>query len=241
MRTQQLFSINILGEIMDKIYEDYKCISVIGAGGKSTLIAKIAQVLYDEKIIITTTTKIYKPKDHFFLTEIDETMLANAMKENRVMTVGADLGEKLGCPMMVFFDYAHGYAERILIEADGANRKPMKVPNESEPVYVPNTDCIIAVLGLSALGKPLKEICHRSELAAEILGKCTEDVVSVEDLMKIVRHPKGIFKHAPDVPKKVIFNQLDTILNKDMIKELDELANEYEIYFLSLQSMKEGL
>lgn len=223
----------------EKICEDYNCISIIGAGGKSTLIRKIAQELYHESIVITTTTKIYKPEKHFLAAEFDETILANAMRENRVMTVGTDLGEKLGCPTAHFFEYAHRYASRILIEADGANRKPIKVPNEYEPVYVPNTDCIIAVLGLSALGKPLEDVCHRPELAAEILGKHREEAVTVADLIEIVRHPNGIFKNAPNVPKKIIFNQLDTILNRDMIEKLEELTNEYEVYFLSLQSKKE--
>ena len=61
-------------------------------------------------------------------------------------------------------------ADIVLIEADGAKRMPCKAPDwRDEPVLLPQCDTVLAVAGLSALRHPLREVCFRAELAAELL------------------------------------------------------------------------
>lgn len=47
----------------------------------------------------------------------------------------------------------------VLLEADGAKRMPCKVPAAHEPVLLPESDIVLTVAGLSALGRPLREVC----------------------------------------------------------------------------------
>ena len=41
-------------------------------------------------------------------------------------------------------------SDLVLIEADGSKRLPCKVPADHEPVLLPESDIVVAVLGLSA-------------------------------------------------------------------------------------------
>ncbi len=215
------------------IYENYNCISVIGAGGKTTLIANMAEDLQNEKVIITTTTKIYKPNNVYVLTDFDENSIKNAMEERNIIALGQDIGEKLGCMPFLVYDIAAKYADRMLIEADGAKRMPMKVPNAKEPVYIANTDCVVAVLGLSAINKPLIKVCHRHETAAKMLNKSVFDEVSAKDLVDIILHKDGIFHNAPNVRKKVVFSQIDAVEAKELL-QLEVLKEYYDVYFVRL-------
>ena len=68
-------------------------------------------------------------------------------------------------------------ADLTLLEADGSRRKPMKVPAEREPVILPECDLVLGVIGLSCLGKPLREVWFRPELACTLFGAELEEIV----------------------------------------------------------------
>ena len=55
----------------------------------------------------------------------------------------------------------------IFLEADGAKCLPCKFPAAHEPVILPQSDIVLAVAGLSALYRPLGEVCFRAEQAIE--------------------------------------------------------------------------
>jgi probable selenium-dependent hydroxylase accessory protein YqeC len=61
-------------------------------------------------------------------------------------------------------------ADIIVIEADGAHRRPLKFPGDNEPVILDETDIVIAVSGLDALGKMAGEVCHRMPEAEKLLN-----------------------------------------------------------------------
>lgn len=58
-------------------------------------------------------------------------------------------------------------ADITFLEADGAKCLPCKFPAAYEPVILPQSDIVLAVAGLSALYRPLGEVCFRAELAIE--------------------------------------------------------------------------
>ena len=67
-------------------------------------------------------------------------------------------------------------ADEILIEADGSAHMPVKAPAEHEPVLFPYMDEVVIVMGTHAIGKPLREVCHRVDYAKELL-KCDADKI----------------------------------------------------------------
>ena len=58
-------------------------------------------------------------------------------------------------------------ADITFLEADGAKCLPCKFPAAHVPVILPQSDIVLAVAGLSALYRPLGEVCFRAELAIE--------------------------------------------------------------------------
>ena len=69
---------------------------------------------------------------------------------------------------------------------------------------------VVAVAGLSALGRPLGEVCHRPRLACALLGVGPETAVTPALLARLLTHEAGQFKGVGD-PKKfrVLLNQAD--------------------------------
>lgn len=78
---------------------------------------------------------------------------------------------KIGFPGRETYEKAGTFADLVLVEADGSRRLPLKYPNETEPVIPEDMDLILAVTGLSALGKDPANFCHRRKLAVETLAK----------------------------------------------------------------------
>ena len=79
--------------------------------------------------------------------------------------------KKIGFPGWEIYEKAGAFADLVLVEADGSRRLPLKYPNETEPVIPKDIDLILAVTGLSALGKDPAKFCHRKELAVETLAR----------------------------------------------------------------------
>ena len=69
--------------------------------------------------------------------------------------------QKLKMPEIDWMRQAMKLSDLVLIEADGSKCLPCKVPADHEPVLLPESDIVVAVLGLSALGRSLKECCFR--------------------------------------------------------------------------------
>lgn len=95
-------------------------------------------------------------------------------------------------------------------EADGSKRLPMKAPADHEPCLLPGCAAVVAVAGLSALGRPLREVCHRPHLACALLGVGEGTIVTPALLARLLTHEAGQFKGVGD-PKKfrVLLNQAD--------------------------------
>lgn len=105
-----------------------------------------------------------------------------------------------------------GLFDWILVEADGAARRPLKAPAAHEPVIPPGTGVLVAVAGLEVLGEPLsEELVFRSELAGPLMGLAPGDIVTASALARLFAHPLGSFKGAPPGARRVIYlNKADS-------------------------------
>ena len=208
---------------------DRRVISIIGGGGKTSTMFALARELkaMGKRVAVTTSTHIMKPRkdeiDGYIVvvnpTE-ESTMLAFS-KENMVV-FGNEHDKKYSSPEESFFDYALKYADYILIEADGAKMLPFKAPREHEPIYVKNNEFTIIVAGLSALGKPISEKCHRANLLCDIIGKSEEDILTPEDMGTVLTSPKGQLKDISSLNDVAyILNQAD---DAERIKNAEDVS-----------------
>ena len=101
--------------------------------------------------------------------------------------------------------HAATLADVVLVEADGSRRQPLKCFGPHEPVIPPRTDCIVHVAGLSALGRPLDEICFRWEQSRwERRQAVTDEVFAA-----VVRSCLAYLRRSWTVPVIPVFNQAD--------------------------------
>ncbi len=61
-------------------------------------------------------------------------------------------------------------ADIVLIEADGAAHKAAKAPETWEPAVYEESDKVVIVMGLHAIGESVDEVCHRPECVKKALG-----------------------------------------------------------------------
>ena len=188
------------------------CVSFVGAGGKSSLIACIADwgTLHRKKVLVTTTTHIFRPSS--------EKLAQNEQELEQIWHTGnwAVIGtvdpvqpQKLQSPKPYWLQRAAELADLILIEADGSKRLPCKVPASHEPVILPQTDVVVAVLGLSALNRPLKDCCFRLEKATELLSVTESHPLTREHMATIFASGQGLRKAVNTREYVVVLNQCD--------------------------------
>jgi len=85
------------------------------------------------------------------------------------------------------FRAACAHADVVLVEADGSRQHPLKFPAAHEPVIPEGTDEIVVICGLSAIGKPAKDVCHRLELVKAAIGIADDTLITAEHVQKLVR------------------------------------------------------
>ena len=86
---------------------------------------------------------------------------------------------------------------------------PCKVPAAHEPVLLPESDIVLAVAGLSALGRPLREVCFRLEQACALLGAAPETLLIPELLARLLASEQGGRKQVGNCRFSVVLNQAD--------------------------------
>ncbi len=149
-------------------------IAAVGSGGKTTLLELIAREAKasGRKAVVMTTTHMRIPDQHSGVGRTPEEAMEQMIREGMVYygICGEEEG-KMEFPGWEAYEALCERADVILVEADGSRRLPMKVPDWSrEPVLPENVDMILVVFGLSALGRPFKEVCHRWGLGLEWLS-----------------------------------------------------------------------
>ena len=175
--------------------------ALVGAGGKTTAMLTLAQELAQSghTVIITTTTHIFPPDPARFgqvLSPADHAALSSQLARSRVAVVAGfcnQQGKLTGLSSQQIDDLAC-LADYVLVEADGSRRMPCKVPAVHEPALPQHTALVVGVVGLSALGRPLSEVCFRAELAAPLLGVPPQQPLSVEGLAQIAARSWGLKK-----------------------------------------------
>lgn len=229
------YSINTLRDALH--IRAKEVISLVGAGGKTTLMFALASELKNGKgvVITTTTTKIFPPSSidaPHVLTSGDRGEIIDFILEN-----GADLGhinlasgrskatgKLLGVEPAVIKELIDLEPVRfIIVEADGAARKPLKAPNPAyEPVIPPSTSLVIPVIGIEALGQALTEKhVFRSEIAVQLTGLSMGEAISAEAIANLIVHPSGIIRGKPARARVVPFiNKVDLHADLSRAREL---------------------
>jgi probable selenium-dependent hydroxylase accessory protein YqeC len=215
-------------------------VSLVGAGGKTSLMFKLAQEISraGQTVLTTTTTKILEPAPEqsscVIVSESVETIVKNARdlikKKTLHITVAANRGQRenklIGLkPQSVDLIAKTNLFHWILVEADGAAGRPLKVPANHEPVIPESTKLVIGLVGLSGVGKPVSdEWIHRLERFSSLTGLAAGQKITAAAVCNVLIHDQGIFKDAPgDAVRLVFLNQADTAGGFEIGKQIGNL------------------
>ncbi|MGB4660161.1 MAG: selenium cofactor biosynthesis protein YqeC [Mobilitalea sp.] len=196
-------------------------ISVVGAGGKTSTIERLAQEyeMLGKKVMVTTTTKMFRPLHWYWYGGESMKAVDKHLENNTVLWIGLPFGEdKIMSPKISFLKQLMQKNMPLLIEADGAKRLPFKVPNDIEPVIIEGTQYVVAILGMDALGRQLKEVCFRYDLAAIFLHKEEDELITIEDYIEVITSNRALRKGVTEEMKYLV------ILNKVEGQEKEEQA-----------------
>ena len=184
-------------------------VSLVGGGGKTTLLYAFARHCAAKgwRVLVSTTTHIRQPGENY---AADEAALASLWAAGRYAVAGvpAEQGKLTALPPEQLTRWMER-ADMVLLEADGAKRMPCKVPAAHEPVLLPESDIVLAVAGLSALGRPLREVCFRLEQACALLGAAPETLLTPELLARLLASEQGGRKLVGNRRFSVVLNQAD--------------------------------
>ena len=145
-------------------------VAVVGSGGKTTLVKRLADRYRTEgkTVLVTTTTHMFIEEDTL-LTD-DAEVIIRHLEERGMVMAGVPEGIKIKALSPQTFEAVAAVADVVLVEADGSKRMPLKFPNATEPVIPPGVGEIIVVWGPQGLGKSAREVCHRLALVMDCLG-----------------------------------------------------------------------
>lgn len=186
-------------------------LSIVGAGGKTSLLFALAAELVGRghRVVTTTTTKILPPSREqspvLLLSEGRSDLsreVSRALGESPHVSVAARLlanGKLEGIPPQHVDGLAgSGAPSHILVEADGAAGRPLKAANDTEPVIPGSSTLCVAVMGIEALGAPLDDAhVFRSALAAKVAGVTRGAPVTAEVAATLLLGPRGVLRAAP--------------------------------------------
>lgn len=222
---------------MDPILQDLDIVkgdvvTIVGTGGKTTLLFHLAELLSKTlRVLVTTTTKIMVPDEgsyDVFYPSMD------ALKEHLpqvqslttgIIVAGSDVrppGKLIGLKaddilsLLPYFDV-------VIIEGDGSRGKKLKAWASHEPVVPSMTTKTIGVLPITALGLPLtEENIHNLELFPLLTGLeppnpatlVAEEALAGQSatmavLKEVVLSDLGLFKDSHG-ERILLINQADT-------------------------------
>ena len=131
-----------------------------------------------DELIIHITSSV--DAQYEVLERAGEAEISAALSAHGAVCVGEPSAEgKLGPPSLSF-DALARLADYVLVEADGSRRLPLKAHAPHEPVIPANAQRVVLVVGADGFGKPIRAVCHRSELYAARCGVSENALVTPE-------------------------------------------------------------
>ncbi len=201
-------------------------LALVGGGGKTTLLCALAEegLRAGRRVLSSTTTKVWQREARkapgLVLKGDDpawEDTLVTGLGRGGHVFLAEDLldsGKVSGiAPRLADALFSRDAADWLLMEADGAASRPVKVPEGDEPVIPRSVTRVVAVMGIDALGQPFSSETVFREKRFERLTDCHKGQPLTEAVLSSVfHHPEGLFKGAPDGAERSVFlNRLDLL------------------------------
>jgi molybdenum cofactor cytidylyltransferase len=221
-------------------------ISLVGGGGKTSLMFALARAL-PGRVVTTTTTRMFAAQTALapaVCRAHDLEVLGPALaRYGSCLVVGDEVeNEKVSGvdPALPGEWLARPDVDFVLVEADGARRRPIKAPAAHEPVLPPRTTLLVPVVGIDALDGRIRDVAHRPQMVCRLLNEGhqssvisdqlsvishqwrVDDRLTVEAVAVLLAHRQGGLKGAPDSARVIPF--LNKVENADRLAAARRIA-----------------
>ena len=201
-----------------------RVVSLVGAGGKTTVVRRLQRECLEAGIshVVTTTTHMqYEDMEEFLSEESLERALELVGRFGTVWLGRPVLEGKMKGVSLEFLRQVYAAGLWLLVEADGAKRLSVKAPAGHEPVVVPFSTDVFSVYGLDAVGGRIGDVCFRVDEVTEILGKTSADMLTAVDIVRLATAAVGGKKQVTaDMRYGVILNKADTRQRLELAGEI---------------------
>ena len=188
-------------------------ICLVGGGGKTTVMYELAAAwaACGCKVLVLTSTHILQPADGSFAA--DAAAVHNLWQQRRYAVIGTPELDtsKLTAPLQSVYEALKLQADVILCEADGSRHHPCKAPAAHEPVILPDSDIVLAVAGMDALGNSLAQACQRPQLAADLLDCSADKIIDAQMLTALLLSEQGARKNVGTRAYYIVLNKCDLL------------------------------
>ena len=162
-------------------------ISIIGSGGKTTLVKQMANTFQsqEKKVLVTTSTHMFIEPQALLTDDTNE--IIHRLQTDNYVIAGRKHDKKMAALSQETYDTVCSHADVVLVEADGSRHLPIKYPNDTEPVIYDNTEHVILVCGMHALGHPASQVAHRLELVMQCLGIDEDTIITPDHISQLLQ------------------------------------------------------
>lgn len=215
-------------------------VSIVGSGGKTTLLFKLAHELKREyRVMVSTSTRILKPSinDYDYLYTNVEGYINDKNTKNNCVTVisksiNAETNKLIGIDdddlSILINDF-----DIILIESDGSRNLPIKGWKNHEPPVLNKTNKTIGVFPVDYINKKISSDFIYGFDEFNILTDNSE-YISFEAIFKICSKCDGLFKNSKGSLHLFLSNadtEVEVFISKELSKYLKECMTNEKINF----------
>ncbi|GMO50289.1 MAG: selenium cofactor biosynthesis protein YqeC [Termitinemataceae bacterium] len=173
-------------------------ISIVGCGGKTSLMWSLSSAYKTKKVLVSTTTHIQKPPAssglyNQFLSynegsenEIDFECRAPCSGVTLSLSYDTNLCKYKSLPLESLESFINHF-DLCILEADGSRSKPIKGWADYEPVIIKRTTITVGILPVNAVGLSAnEENVHRLPLFLKLSGAQENSPITVEHIAKTI-------------------------------------------------------
>ncbi|MCI1904643.1 MAG: putative selenium-dependent hydroxylase accessory protein YqeC [Enterococcaceae bacterium] len=175
-------------------------VSLIGGGGKTSLMEYLADRYRSQKVLMGTTTKIAYPRKFHYdrLIEVKETFPVLKAQTGVTVLGKVDIpGKKFASLPLAWWEQLAADYDYTFLEADGSKRLPLKGWRSFEPVVLPATTVTIGVLPAWVLGHGISaELIHCLPEFLQATNSTSGETLAPEIIAQLVLGARGMFEKA---------------------------------------------
>ncbi|KAF5064207.1 selenium cofactor biosynthesis protein YqeC [Proteiniclasticum sp. QWL-01] len=200
--------------------------ALIGSGGKTMLIRILARENRSQRRVLVSNTismeRIPEKEIDFVDYEFRQDYSLCEYPKPGVYVLAYDLDQDntmRGLPLDVLERQMECF-DLCLIECDESRQRPVKAWRPNEPDLPKTTDVTIAILDIGCLGLKISvETVHNLDVFCDLTGKKVGDIITREDIKKLVLHPDMMFRNAKGTTVLFI-NKVENPITEEYARDL---------------------